>query len=507
VKNEDVAALLRCDEPLVIVEAPAGCGKTYQGAAYARDAVATLERGKLLVLAHTHASCGVFADRTKTAGSRVEIRTIASFAVEIAAAYYKVLGLPEDAESWAWKDGGAGFDIIASKCATLLIRHPMIADALARRYPLVVCDEHQDCTEDQHSILVALHAAGARMRVFGDPLQRLYTGKTEAAAKKDAQRWDGLKARGKFAELEKPHRWADGSPELGEWILEARRALLAGKPIDLTGSLPSGLTIVRADNTSPVRLQYQLSWGDRQAINSVMFADGPLMAMAINNEQVRAVNAAFGRRLRVWEGQTREALAELVEAAGTSKGNAAEIGKALIAFVNSFSAGFSMTTHGDRLLREIDEGCAKSVRGKPLLIQNIAKAIQEQPDHKGLASALRLIDTYVAGSLAGFTEVKIDHKTEFAEAIRLGQFTTVEEGALELSRRRTHLRRLPPARTISTIHKAKGHECQNALVIPCDSQFSGSYYSKCRIYVALSRASHRLTLVIPRSKASNLIKI
>jgi DNA helicase-2/ATP-dependent DNA helicase PcrA len=383
----------------------------------------------------------------------------------------------------------------------------MIACALARRYPLIVCDEHQDCTEDQHSILMALHAAGSRMRIFGDPLQRLYTGKTDAAAKKDAKRWDDLKAKGKFAELEKPHRWANGSPKLGEWILEARRALLAGNPIDLTGSLPLNLAIVRADNTSQVRTQYQVSREDRQAIKSVMFANGPLIAMAINNEHVRAVNAAFGRRLRVWEGQTREALAELVEAASTFEGNPSEIAKAMIAFVNSFSAGFSMATHGKRLLQEIDEGCAKPTRGKPLLIQNLAKAIRDQPDHKGIAAALRLIDSYVAGSSDGFTDVKIDHKTEFAEAIRLGQFPSVEEGALELSRRRTHLRRLPPERSISTIHKAKGHECENAIVIPCDTQFSGSYYSRCRLYVALSRASHRLTLVIPRSRVSKLIKI
>ena len=36
--DKDVAALLDSSEPLVVIEAPAGCGKTYQGANYARRA-------------------------------------------------------------------------------------------------------------------------------------------------------------------------------------------------------------------------------------------------------------------------------------------------------------------------------------------------------------------------------------------------------------------------------------------------------------------------------------
>ena len=34
-----VRAALRSDAPLVVVEAPAGCGKTHQGADYAREAI------------------------------------------------------------------------------------------------------------------------------------------------------------------------------------------------------------------------------------------------------------------------------------------------------------------------------------------------------------------------------------------------------------------------------------------------------------------------------------
>jgi hypothetical protein len=113
--DDEVARLLRSAEPLVMIEAPAGCGKTHQGAEYAKDVAASLGAGRLLILAHTHAACGVFHDRTRGAGSKVEIKTIASLTVEMASAYHKALSLPANPEAWAWKNDGAGFEEIAQK--------------------------------------------------------------------------------------------------------------------------------------------------------------------------------------------------------------------------------------------------------------------------------------------------------------------------------------------------------------------------------------------------------
>src|SRR5688572_26747356 len=95
-----VRAALRSDAPLVVVEAPAGCGKTHQGADYAREIAGERSANRLLILTHTHAACSVFADRTKGSGSRVDIRTIDSVIAQIAAAYHVALGLPADPASW-----------------------------------------------------------------------------------------------------------------------------------------------------------------------------------------------------------------------------------------------------------------------------------------------------------------------------------------------------------------------------------------------------------------------
>jgi putative ATP-dependent endonuclease of the OLD family len=172
VSDEAVRAALRSEASLVVVEAPAGCGKTHQGADYARELTGA-RPDRLLILTHTHAACSVFASRTRSAGTRVEIRTLHSLTAHIATAYHQGLGLPADIATWARRNTD-GYAYVAQKVAHLLDRHPMVAAALAKRYPTVICDEHQDCSGDQHAIGMALMRQGARLRVFMDPLQRIY---------------------------------------------------------------------------------------------------------------------------------------------------------------------------------------------------------------------------------------------------------------------------------------------------------------------------------------------
>src|SRR5262249_48829608 len=144
-----VAEALRSSAPLVLVEAPAGCGKTHQAAEYANDLLPTVLPGRLLVLTHTNAACDVFQDRTIANRSRIEIRTIDGLISQIATAYHTALGLPADVAAWAHDQGSSGFDQLAVKVANLLLRAPTIRNSLASRYACLICDEHQDSSESQ----------------------------------------------------------------------------------------------------------------------------------------------------------------------------------------------------------------------------------------------------------------------------------------------------------------------------------------------------------------------
>ncbi len=105
-----------------------------------------------------------------------------------------------------------------------------------------------------------------------------------------------------------------------------------------------------------------------------------------------------------------------------------------------------------------------------------------------------------------FASVHIDYPCEFWEASRLAEHADLADGRAQLAARRTHLRGAPPARAISTVHKAKGLEFENVLLLPCDAK---TFREKDRrlLYVALSRATRSLTLVVSPNAPSRLIAI
>jgi len=506
--DEDVAALLRSDRQLVVIEAAAGCGKTYQGACYAKDAADCIGAGRVLILAHTHAACSVFADRTRASRAKVEIKTIDAFLMQIASAYHQALGLPHDLSTWAWRDNGTGFSTIAQKVATYLHAQPMVATALAARYPIVICDEHQDSSADQHQSVMALYRNGAKLRIFGDPLQRIYGGHSQKAVKADLARWQSLKEEAAHAVLDTPHRWKEANVELGAWIQWARQRLIMEQTIDLSAQTPTGVNVIVANNLATLRAVYQLSKEQRRPIDQLVNSLGQVMVLASQNDMVSALRKYWGRRLPIWEGHTREALSRLVTDLLDAHGNAGRLALGLINFVSGISVGFTPRSHGDRLLYEISENCARATTGKPANIQAIAREILGDPSHRGVARALGMVRDFVRARSSGFADIYIDYPVELSDAIQLGAFADIEEGFAEINRRRSYSRPSPPPHTISSVHKAKGLECENAMVMPCDrAQFSSTTYARCRLYVALSRARQSLTLVVPDTNTSPLISL
>jgi DNA helicase-2/ATP-dependent DNA helicase PcrA len=64
----------------------------------------------------------------------------------------------------------------------------------------------------------------------------------------------------------------------------------------------------------------------------------------------------------------------------------------------------------------------------------------------------------------------------------------------------------PP--TLSTVHKAKGLECDRVLVLPCDgNHFADKPEHRCLLYVALSRPVRELALVVPQHDPSPLLVV
>jgi superfamily I DNA/RNA helicase len=235
-------ALLRSSAPNVLVEAAAGCGKTFEAAELARDVGQGLAEGaSVLVLAHTNAAVQEFTRRVRNTGARVRAVTIDSFCVDLLEPYASRLGLPSPLRRRVGLGTGRlPFSALAPAAADLLSRCNAIAAMLAARHPVVILDEHQDSSLLQHQVVSAFgRHDGSRFRVFGDPMQAIY--EADAAG---SITWDRLLAEaGSSALLTEAQRWREDRA-LGDWILAARGELRAGRPLPLRDAPPS-VTVCR----------------------------------------------------------------------------------------------------------------------------------------------------------------------------------------------------------------------------------------------------------------------
>lgn len=505
--DSSVTEALRSTAHRVVVEAPAGTGKTFQAASYARHAVGELRKGqKVLILAHTHAACGAFSSRTADLGGRLQIGTIDSLVALIAKVYHRVLDLPTDVPAWSIEHAPDSYAELARRVRLLLDRSPGVAGAVVERHPVVICDEHQDASADQHGIVEVLARTGARVRFFGDPMQAIFTSGGEREAQQ--RRWQELVATSDANEpLDIAHRWASGSPELGAWVLEQREHLRAGGTVDLRAGLPRGLQVFRADNQSPRYGGFQLDAEARRPINALVRNSSSLLILTPHNATVVGLNAFWGWRIPIWEGYTRDAMSKLLATCRRGAGDPVALGRALCAFLEGVGKGFSATAYGNRLMQELETGCARASRGKPAEIQSIARLILQDPSHVGVGAAINQVHHLMRTS-ESFGDIRIDLRREFAEARRI--HACPELSAVLARQTHQHGTRQDemPQKVISTIHKSKGLETRNAMLVPCDADnLANNDKNRCLLYVALSRASESLGLVVPRATPSPLFLV
>lgn len=504
--DDEIANLLRSEAPLVVIEAPAGCGKTHQAASYAAEVAASLELGKLLVLTHTHAACSVIAERTRAYHNKIDIRTLDSIINQIATAYRLSIGLPEDVSAWARQHG---YELLAKKVENLLRSNPMITRHLAKLFPVVICDEHQDSNEAQDEIVNLLGKQGASLRIFGDPMQIIPGGRGHnniAAAA--LARWNTLKARAAFGELETPHRWSATNPALGSWILKVREALKNERPIELRGVLLKGLNVKFAENASTNPENYQLAPENWKDLNALLNQDKQMLLIAGSNATIKSLRGTFRPRFPIWEGHTRNHLEKFIEALNDETLN---LDRKVLAFVDCLKCllvGFSNAKYGDRLAREVQAPSEKPKGKIPPQLKEMAKLICADPNHIGFSKAAEHLKNLILQNAEGFSDLNIDYLREFDDVINLKRFSDPSEGFVEIAQRRSRAYPKPPRKALSTVHKSKGLEASHVFVFACDkSHFPGTLVKRNLLYVALSRATESVTIIASRNNQSPLVEV
>lgn len=497
--DTSVAASLRSDDPIVVVEAPAGTGKTFQACGYADGIAPTIAPGRVLILAHTHAACDTFASRLPTQRTRVDIRTIDSLIVAIAALYPKSTGITGDARVWVRREKD-GYQALAGRVARLLHRAPGIARMLALRYPVIVCDEHQDASADQHAIVASIQAAGAHLRIFGDPMQALFDDGTNGE-----ERWAAICSAATTRDvLDVARRWENTTPELGAWVLTAREVLRSGGLLDLM-SAPPPVTVAVAENEAAAWHGYRVTGLARRPIDAAAATKERLLVLAAHKQTVAAIRPFFNRKFPIWEGHLRDALAKLAQDLARCKADPVKAGKAVLKFTERTCTGLSASAFGKTLLDEIRRGCTPARKGKPASIQALGRLLIAEPDHRGAAKFLTSLRKLTAPG-GPWVGAQIDHAQEYQDATALGTYDDVDTALAEIAQRRSAARRGPPRQSISTIHKAKGLEVEDVILLACDAtHFPDTPEARRLLYVALSRPTKRLTIVVSQNAPSPLV--
>jgi len=215
----DVVQDLADTKKSVCVTAAAGCGKTE---AIVR-AVAQAE-GKQLILTHTNA--GVAALRSRLRKHAVpeldySVETIASWLLKYIAAYPSMSGFSNprpQGDDW----------VKVYPAAQGLFSYSFIKDILQATYQGVFVDEYQDCTQQQHAVILKM-CDFLPVRVLGDPLQGIF------GFRDPMVNWqtDVVQKFHPLSNLTEPFRWSKSNPELGKQLAQIRDKLLGDEKIDL----------------------------------------------------------------------------------------------------------------------------------------------------------------------------------------------------------------------------------------------------------------------------------
>jgi DNA helicase-2/ATP-dependent DNA helicase PcrA len=170
------------------------------------------------------------------------VETIAGWTLRLATAFPATAGIA----SFSPRDS-AGYLAVYQAAERLLGLTP-IREIIRASYSGVMVDEYQDCTLEQHAVVLRLLEV-LPCRVVGDPMQSIF----DFGGNHPVEWWNDVGP--VFEEVPGPKvawRWLQTNPALGEWLLDARTRLGVGQGLDLDGA-----PVVWYDGSDPITARDQ----------------------------------------------------------------------------------------------------------------------------------------------------------------------------------------------------------------------------------------------------------
>jgi hypothetical protein len=245
---------------------PAGTGKTELLAACVATAAEQGDRS--LVLTHTNAGVDTIRRRLRRFGvpsSMVRVETITSWAFTLSRSYpgiagINVPGVPNWNDSQGYVEGAA---LVAMTAAVRQVH--------SVSFGYLFVDEYQDCTVDQHELIVAISEAVPRTVILGDRMQAIF-GFDKSRPLMD---WDAHVVPRYTPKIvpHVPQRWNDHNVALGQWLLDIRPSLVDGGSFDFSAHSVAGLEWRSCDFQTAVKTVSKAAYGLSNAGDSVVLLD------------------------------------------------------------------------------------------------------------------------------------------------------------------------------------------------------------------------------------------
>jgi DNA helicase-2/ATP-dependent DNA helicase PcrA len=480
------------DERVVVIEAAAGCGKTFEAVDGTTALAQQLGEGQeVLLLTHTNSARQVFEGRLAPAGVRATMQTLDSLAFEVVKRYAPHLGLEQPVVPDAVHHGHPSFKDVRAMARHLLEGAPAVAEGLAWRHPVILVDEHQDSSDDQHAVVAAIaEKRDTRVRYFGDRLQSIYGFDGGGGA------WDTLCDEHEEETLEFGQRWRDNA-ELGDWLRGARRALLTGEPINLR------------DRPRCVHV-HQWS-GEPHGVNRKGFCPevltvlqgvrlhGRSALLVSENAHARGLVERLGAGpAKLYEGADVKEPRRCLELVLDADGDPARLARLLGEVLGALGPGVPKSRIDELATVCTSAGIRAGKRKNILPLVNVCRALYASPTVSSWLAAFRT--ALERRDELGWRPLRRD--AAWLLAAMPGD--TDDHLAALLATARAHAQRSRgPSQAVMTVHRAKGSEF-DTVVIPyvSASNFGSEYEDAKRLYVAITRPQRELHLLLSRDDPS-----
>jgi len=451
------------------VIAPAGYGKTHLIAEAVKEAST-----RQLVLTHTYAGVNSIKTKMNQLGvhsSKYQVDTIASWTLRLCLAYPKTSGWEvSNPEGKQWNE-------LYKSCLKLLAK-TFIRQVISSTYSGVYVDEYQDCSELQHTLVYSL-ADFLPCRILGDPLQAIFDF-ADKPVDWETRIYPYFECLG---QLETPWRWHNaGAYELGNWLDEARLALLAGQKIDINGRLPRGVQKITVD------------------LNDFLDKKRYTLFYRFLNDQATVIAIQSGDR------QSKNKTHSLARALAGKFSSIEEVeGKDLFTFIKKFEAA-STTSKAFKLALEFAKKCLTGVDGlftagtkrgeiakqtkatKYPLILDSANCYLANPTSRHLREFFYLLRNNPATCI-----YRRDLLNRFLNILKVhidgGVPTLLESAHIYQMDFRHSGRPIRHTKLIGTTLLVKGLEYDHAIILDADS------LDMKQLYVAMTRGAKSLTII------------